>query len=98
MNYAEMVRHEARLVMLRVLLEAGGYQANSSILQSSLGAFGIQQSRDWVHTELAWLHEQGLVFTETIATVVIVTLTARGMDAAQGKATVPGVKRPSPRA
>lgn len=93
-----MVRQEARLVLLRVLLEAGGYQANSSILQAALEAFALHLSRDQIHTELSWLAEQGLVDTDKIATVVIATLTQRGMDVANGRATVPGVKKPSPRA
>lgn len=97
MNYADIVRQESRLVLLRVLAEVPGYEANSSILQSALESFGLQLSRDVIHTELAWLTEQGLVITKAIATVVIATLTSRGLDVAGGKATVPGVKKPSPR-
>lgn len=98
MNYAELVRQESRLVLLRILAEVPGYEANSSILQSALESFGLQLSRDLVHTELAWLAEQGLVATKSIATVQIATLTSRGMDVATGRAVVPGIKKPGPRA
>lgn len=98
MNYADIVRQEARLVLLCILAEVPGYEANSSILQSALESFGLQLSRDVVHTELAWLGEQGLVTTKAIATVQIATLTTRGQDVANGRAMVPGVKKPSPRA
>jgi len=41
--------------------------------------------------------EQGLVETESVGPVLVVTLTARGLDVAQSRVAVPGVKRPGPR-
>ncbi|MFM2329919.1 MAG: hypothetical protein RLZZ494_2022, partial [Pseudomonadota bacterium] len=37
---------------------------------------------------------QGLVTSEDVAGLVVVTMTARGQEVAQGVATVPGVARP----
>lgn len=95
-DYREYLIEEVRLVVLRTLAEAPGYRSNSSMLQMILEQFGLSVSRDQLHTELAWLQEQGLVSAESIKTVQISTLTTRGLDVAAGKAHVPGVKRPGP--
>ena len=95
-TFRESLTEDRRLVLLRLLAEVEGYEANSSVLQSALASFGHTMSRDSVHTELAWLAEQGLVSTTPLASIVVAKLTARGLDAAQGRATVPGVKRPGP--
>lgn len=97
-SFRELQSEDRRLVLLRLLAEVEGYGANSSVLQSALEAFGHNMSRDSVHTELAWLKEQGLVTVSELATVRVATLTARGLDVAHGHATVPGVKRPGPNA
>ena len=40
------------------------------------------------------LHEQGLLASEQVGTVLVVTLSERGHDVATGRARVPGVARP----
>ena len=96
MNYRDIATADMRLVLLRILAAAPGYEANSSVLVIALDEFGHRSSRDAVHTQLAWLSEQGLVETRTATTVVIAVLTGRGLEVAEGRAFVPGVKRPSP--
>ncbi len=96
-SYLDLVIQEARLILLRLLLESGGYTSNSSILDMALDAYGVSLSRDQVDAQLAWLAEQQLVTVERVATITRATLTLRGQDVANGDATVPGVKRPSPR-
>jgi hypothetical protein len=91
-----LVLEDLRLVLLRILAETVGYEANSSILALAVEPFGHHVSRDQVHTELAWLAEQNLVSIRQVATVQVAELTPRGMDVAHGKAVVPGVKRPGP--
>ncbi|ARR08655.1 hypothetical protein Vc3S01_A0682 [Vibrio campbellii] len=71
-----------------------GYEANESILDSCLDAYGHKISRDAVRTHLAWLEEQSLITIRTVAECQIATLTGRGEDVATGQARVPGVKRP----
>lgn len=94
--FAEFLREDWRLVILRVLANALGYRANSSVLRTVLEKFGHSLSRDQVRTELAWLAEQQLVTVEDLGTVLVARLTERGQDVAAGRATVPGVNRPSP--
>lgn len=85
-----------RLTLLRVLAEAPGYRANSSILHGVAIEFGLATSRDRIKTELEWLREQGLVTTDDLGALVVGQITDRGLDVAQGRAVVPGVQRPAP--
>jgi hypothetical protein len=96
MTLAERIAEDRRLVILRLLESSPGYTANESLVVIALRDFGHAASRDQVHTDFAWLKEQGLVTLEEIATVQIASLTQRGAETAQGFVTTPGVKRPSP--
>ena len=96
MQFKTHVQEDQRLVILRLLHEAQGYGLNSAIIQSALAEFGHRPSRDQLHTELAWLEEQGLILCSQKASVKVARLTSRGADVAEGRAVVPGVKKPSP--
>ncbi|WP_299197954.1 ArsR family transcriptional regulator [uncultured Amphritea sp.] len=96
MPFSQFEQEDRRLVLLRLLAEDADYKINSSILQRGLELYGHSVSRDKLHSEIAWLTEQDLVSYEELNSVQIVALTQRGLDVAQGKAIVPGVKRPGP--
>ena len=96
MQFKTHIQEDQRLIILRLLNEAQGYDLNSAIIQSALAEFGHRPSRDQLHTELAWLDEQGLVHCSKKASVQVAKLTTRGADVAEGRAVVPGVKKPSP--
>lgn len=98
MSYSEHHARHVRLTVLRLLAAQPGYGANDSVLLDSLAAYGFRLPRDRVRTEIAWLAEQGLVTSEDVDGLLIVTVTRRGLDVAAGLATVPGVQRPSPAA
>lgn len=93
-NFAEYLRHDIRLVILRVLAELPAYRANSSVLTMALERFGHAATRDQIKTELRWLEEQGLLSIDDIGAVLVATLSERGSDVARGRAKVPGVARP----
>lgn len=95
-HFSEFLRHDQRLVMLRILSELPQYRANSSVITSLLGEFAHHPSRDQVKTDLVWLGEQGLLKVEDIGSVLVVTLTERGADVAAGRSSVPGVSKPRP--
>jgi hypothetical protein len=92
---------QLRLELLLILKEAGGYEANTSVLQSALGMIGYQVSRQVVRDQILWLAEQGLVSHEVLAaealSIDVATLTERGLDVAAGREIVEGVQRPAPR-
>ncbi|WP_405119204.1 ArsR family transcriptional regulator [Pseudomonas leptonychotis] len=93
-QYAEYLRQDIRLVILRLLVEMTAYRANSSVLTMALDSYGHTLSRDQVKTELSWLAEQGALTLEDVGPVLVATLTERGQDIAAGRARVPGIKRP----
>lgn len=97
MSFAELVTSDIRLVILRALEQDLGYSHNESIIHAILEKFGHKCSRDMVRTQLAWLQEQALVSIDDVSGIYVATITQRGADVATGAATVPGVKRPSPR-
>lgn len=98
-TFAEKLRQDRRLVLLRLLAEQTGYLANSSVLHAGLMSLGVASSRDDVLTDLHWLKEQDLLaeLTEPVPGVVVVRLGKRGNDVAAGLAVVPGVSRPGPK-
>lgn len=95
--FEQFEQEDRRLVILRMLAEDTDYRVNSSILQRGLDLYGHSVSRDLLHTELAWLAEQGLVTLEELSSIKVATLTQRGLDVSQGRTTAPGVKKPGPR-
>lgn len=94
MSFKTLLTEDQRLVILRSLREMQGFEANESILDSCLEAYGHNISRDQVRTHLAWLEEQQLITLRNLSDYQIARLTGRGEDVATGQATVPGVKRP----
>lgn len=96
MSYAEHHSAHLRITLLRLLAEQPAYKANSSLLTDAADAVGFATTRDKVRTELAWLAEQNLVRVAELERLVVATLTERGLDVAQGRASAPGVKTPAP--
>lgn len=96
MNYEEVLTQDRRLVLLKALEGAAAYRANAYLLRTFCDHFGHTVSSDRIEQDVAWLHEQGLVKREVSDGVTIATLTPRGLDVAQGRTVVPGVKKPAP--
>lgn len=97
MKYADHLAEDRRLVLLRLLEEAPRYAANVSVLHAGIERIGHHVSRDQVRTDVAWLEEQGLVtLLDLQEGILVVTATERGVDAAHGRAIIPGVRRPGP--
>lgn len=96
MSFRDLLEEDQRLVLLRALMEMPGHEANESILQSCLHAYGHNTSRDQVYSLLDWLAEQGFCSTRHLGHIKIVRLTSRGLDVAAGRVVASGVKRPRP--
>ena len=96
MSFSALVTEDMRLAIIQVLEQDAGYSHNENVIQSVLQRLGHSISNDRLHTELAWLGEQGLVTVNNETGVTVARLTTRGQDAALGRVTVPGVARPKP--
>lgn len=96
MSLRDLLEEDRRLVILRSLVDVGG-EANESILNDCLDAYGHRVSRDQVRAQLAWLQEQGIVTIEMVGSYMVATLTGRGQDVAEGRCVVPGIKKPRAR-
>lgn len=97
LGFDEHYNRSLRLALLRLLAEAPGYRANSSLLHTTVGQLGFHVSRDKVLTQLDWLCEQSLIGIEELGSLKVIDLKARGLDVAKGHATVTGVDRPAPK-
>jgi len=96
-NFYEFTMGHARLAVLRALTEAARHSANDSVLLMLMESLGLPVTRDQLRTQLAWLEEQGLIRVQRPTdALVVAVLRERGADVAVGRATVPGVQRPSP--
>ncbi len=93
-DFAQHLRQDQRLVLLRILSEMPSYRANSSVLVGLMEKLGHTMTRDQVKTELRWLAEQGLLSVVDAGSVLVVTLDERGQDVAEGRAKVDGIARP----
>jgi len=49
-----------------------------------------------LHADLAWLQDLGLLSIEKVGQMAIATITQRGADVAEGRAVIPGIRRPRP--
>lgn len=95
-TFAELQAESRRCAFLRFLAADADYAMNTSLLQSALESVGHGVSRDCVNADAAWLEEQGLVLREDLGGIIVVKITQRGLDVAEGRSVVPGVKRPGP--
>lgn len=95
-TFADHVAADRRLAVLRILEGSPEYRANAYLIQKMLAGFGHAPSLDLLGGDLAWLAEQGLLELEKVGEVPIPQLLARGIDAACGRAVIPGVARPMP--
>lgn len=91
----EIIREEARLIILKALAGQVDERMNSSLLQRELESFAISRERAWVHDELRWLREMGAVVLAEAGSVLIATLTEKGTRHLDRKLAIEGIKRPS---
>jgi len=98
MSAIDIQREHARLIILRDLEEQSDRRLNSAMLQENLSLrWAINKTREWVHEELRFLAEMGGVTLLESASVLIATLTQKGLDHLEERVVITGVKRPSPK-
>lgn len=91
-TYVERLAEERRLLILRLLDAAPSASGSAAVLHLALIDEGRDPSLAQVEADLAWLAEQGLVAMQG-EHLPSARITPRGVDVAQGRARVPGVRR-----
>lgn len=92
-----IVQEDRRFVFLRLLAAEDDYSCNNFVVKEALAALGHAVSQDVVESDAAWLEEQGLLnIDQPSRGMFVYTITVRGKDVAEGRAHVPGVKKPEP--
>lgn len=94
---ANLETEHRRLAILKHLARSSEYTSNASILIDVVRGVGVATSESQMHTSLAWLDEQELIQMTDHGHVVVAVATAQGVDVAEGRSVVPGVKRPTAR-
>lgn len=93
--FAKHLTEDRRLCILRILADVNG-TANDSVLQTSLEMLGHRHlSRDVVRADLNFLKYGGLITDEWLEHIQICTITQRGVEVAEGRVYVEGIKKPS---
>lgn len=92
----DIIREDARLIILRELHAQSNYALNDSLLQQTLESFGIARTREWVREEIGYLETMGAVAKTVAGTVTVARLLPKGVEHVERRIVIEGVKRPSP--
>jgi transcriptional regulator CtsR len=95
-TFAKFQAEDRKLHVLLILENAAGYTANHELLHMFLDKLAHVVSHDVIKNDLLWLEEQRLLDVTTEGDLMTATITRRGLDAANGRTMVVGVKRPMP--
>jgi len=96
MSLADIKCEDRRLLILKALAAENDYSISDRVLRGLLAEFGHSLAMDVLHADLAWLQDIGLLNVEKVSTLSVATITQRGEDVAEGRAVIPGIRRPRP--
>lgn len=94
-DYPELIRQDARLIILKALAAQTDERLHSGFLAAELSKFGIDRDRAWIHGELDWMAEIGAVTVMRPGSVVVATLTEKGHRHLRRAIVIEGIARPS---
>lgn len=95
----EIQARHRRLLILSLLSDQSDYTLSHDLLTRAVSALArhVAVGHDQMIVDIFWLRDVGLVTVpDDDARPLLATITERGMDAAGGLVTVPGVDRPAP--
>lgn len=95
MSYLDHLREHMRLIILRALAQEPNYTHNDAILADIAKSYAVDRGRDFVKAEIRWLETIGAVTVKQMGSALIVTATQRGVDHAERRVVIDGVRRPS---
>lgn len=94
-DMAQLMREQARLIVLRLLAQQIDETLNSDLILPEVQRFGIRRDRIWLHQEMRWLQEMGAVSLLEAGTVLVATLSETGRRHLDRQIAIEGVQRPS---
>lgn len=92
----KIVQEERALAILRLLRAQPGMVSNDHILARWCRAYGLACGHEELRAELGRLDREGLLTTERNDSLLVVALSKRGSEVAEGLVMVDGVGRPEP--
>jgi len=95
-DYEEDRAEVARLTILKKLAGENSYSLNETLLVAVLDAFGISQTREWLREQLKVMAALDVITTQLAGTVMIATITQRGLDHVERRVVIEGIRRPRP--
>ncbi len=95
MDMDQLIREQARLIILKALAAQVNDTLNSDLLGHELRPFGITRPREWVHGEITWLREMGAVTVLNAGSIMVATLTDKGWRHLSREIAIEGIQRPS---
>ena len=93
-SYNQYLAESRRLAILRLLKESGG-SANESVLHAGTEQLGFRrESRTTIRDDLSMMVKHGLLKEEWFNDLMVVSITARGIEVTEGRISVSGIKKP----
>ncbi len=92
---SDRIEREARLIILRELVEQVDGRLNHVSLAQPLDNYGIRRDRDWIATQLRKLEALGAVELMTAGTILVAHITPAGRDHVAERGVIEGVMRPA---
>lgn len=93
--YIERIKQQHRaLAILRLLGRQPGSMSNICIISAYLDRIGLVSTREGLLDCLDQLEANGLIIRRAVEKLIVVELTTKGEEVAQGRCEVEGVLRP----
>lgn len=91
----DIIREEARLIILRDLFSQPNYSNRDVYLMQELESYSIKKSREWVREEMRYLERVGAVKITTIEDLMMARLLPKAVEHLEDRIIIEGVKRPT---
>lgn len=97
-NFHDLIEAARRLAILKALAGTEDYTLPEGEARDRLRVLGppVFPSGDMMAVSTVWLDDAGLIMRRKVGATALLILTTRGLDVAEGSATVPGVEPARP--
>lgn len=92
---ADVIAADARLIVLRELVQQVDGRLSEQMLRRALDVYGIRRDRDWLRTQLRKLDALGAIELRSAGEVLIAHVLRVGRDHVDERALIEGVSRPA---